>query len=636
MKRKLIILLLCIGILILSLACIAGFFARKTRQESRDLFLEEITARNAELNIDVTVNAHNISETDFFSYLHQHLEYLCELYPEAAISCSIDGESSLDGFARIELDNGIHYLYLGRQETAYELTGNMPMDQWNSYLYNLFGTSGLQPDGQVVSENIMLFMLYNNEFSGEPGYRITFYYDFIEANLVNKKILSHQHNSDGFTLKVQTGEWPEESIEEVSMCKLEVLPDFETAEEQRDYFLSKHPDMTYYYVYPPKDENDGSEAYYIMENDVAYIYFTYTGQAYKLIDKGVDTPHSNLAWTFFWDAGYNYREEFTWEKDENSILWQNFTDRIFSLECDIGTGETFLFKLAPPADAQPVEYELFGTLEYGETLDVEVYRKGENTPFQVFQTSCLEYDGHPIYLEDFNADGYLDLTVRFYYGANGGTAAHYLWSPSKEQFVECSDELSYYGMYSIDQENRRLYMHYHNSALAGSEFTYQWENETDFSLIKSLDYYPVTNADETQEMQYQVKCYEGNEEHILADYTSPYEYGEDGNPWGLYHDELIWEETVTSSITGLPYHLYYAEKPQQDENGEVLPNAYEGHLYVVDRELCLIKCHKLQSAALSTEISLENQAGEDGQKLMIQYADGEMKEYNLSEIIEGF
>lgn len=86
--------------------------------------------------------------------------------------------------------------------------------------------------------------------------------------------------------------------------------------------------------------------------------------------------------------------------------------------------------------------------------------------------SYYEYES-PFRFEDFNADGYLDLTVIYYYGANGGNASHYIFSPSKNEFVKLDSEFEYYGSYRVDYETRRLYMHDHATAIAGSETTYR-------------------------------------------------------------------------------------------------------------------------------------------------------------------
>lgn len=104
----------------------------------------------------------------------------------------------------------------------------------------------------------------------------------------------------------------------------------------------------------------------------------------------------------------------------------------------------------------------------------------------------------PLSFEDFNADGYQDLFLLFYYGANGGSASHYLWSPSKEQFVKASEELGYFGFYSIDPDTRRLYMHYHGSAISGTETTFQWSNETDCEKIKKFVHDSVWHTDQIE------------------------------------------------------------------------------------------------------------------------------------------
>ena len=127
------------------------------------------------------------------------------------------------------------------------------------------------------------------------------------------------------------------------------------------------------------------------------------------------------------------------ESEENSPYW----------EVEISPGHALSFDISL-SEAQAGE--LFDTYVF----EIAVFIPGEETPFQILEAESTEQ--HPFSLEDFNADGYQDLRVEFYYGANGGSAAHYLWSPSRGEFVEGPKELEYYGQYGIDYERRDSFL----------------------------------------------------------------------------------------------------------------------------------------------------------------------------------
>ena len=180
-------------------------------------------------------------------------------------------------------------------------------------------------------------------------------------------------------------------------------------------------------------------------------------------------------------------------------------------------------------------------IEEGELIDnviygVKIVDEKENKVLQELQVTSSYPHKSPFSFEDFNADGYLDLIVEYYYGSNGGTASRYIFSPSKEEFVELDSELDYYGMYGVDSETRRLYMHEHGSAISGTETTYQWKNEMDYEIIKQFDHDSVGDG-----VQVTIIRYENGKEETLSDYLySTGEYVERiDDIWGTYYEDFI-------------------------------------------------------------------------------------------------
>ncbi|MDE7286700.1 MAG: hypothetical protein K2N55_07660, partial [Lachnospiraceae bacterium] len=191
------------------------------------------------------------------------------------------------------------------------------------------------------------------------------------------------------------------------------------------------------------------------------------------------------------------------------------------------------------------------------------------------KSSCVQEC--PFVIEDFNADGYLDITVHYYYGANGGTASHYIYSPSQRKFVKLDDELDYYGWYFVDPDARILYMQYHDSAISGTEAAYQWEGEMDYKKIRQFDHDDVGNG-----VQVKIVRYDEEREEVICDYTySMEEYDKRMEEiWGIYYKDFIWEKEVIDDSTGKKYMLRYAEEFKKEMAVYNKGIYYDGKLYV--------------------------------------------------------
>lgn len=492
---------------------------------------------------------------------------------------------------------------------------------------NISGNHSLNiAPSEVVYEDIISKITDTIDPSGTRHFR-----NLLIKEQGDAEILSCERDRQGFTLTILKADTDDNEKlyhykETVSFHVAEELPEEKTQEEMRDYFLKKYPDATAYYVFPFESDNKANKDYFyrIEENDITYAYFTYMGQNYEMTDEGCDSYY-NCIDDMRKKMNFDYSVACKWEEDENGDAWCNFIDHIFYLERDIGTGEKFYFQITPPeyngsaGEPQLDAYEC-------ELLEVSVYHEGNSEPFQVFMTSSDYYGLSMLSFEDFNADGYLDICILYYYGANGGTAFHYLWSPSREQFIKCSDELDYFGSYWTDMDSRRLYMHWHGSAVTGTEFVYQWENETDYSLIKKFerDY-------AGDEIRFRVMDYHGKKERILLDYTDE---ADASFPWDFYYDDLVWEKKISDPASGEIYYLYYAQRDRitEDEDEEKRFEGYTECLYVIDSQLQPVNCLEWESEAAYTEvIYTERDTGGEGMFEAL-YADGHKVRYTLSEI----
>ncbi len=484
---------------------------------------------------------------------------------------------------------------------------------------------------EVVYEDIVSKITYTIDPSGTRHFR-----NLLIKEQGDAEILSCERDRQGFTLTILKADMDDNEKlyhykETVSFHTAGELPEEKTQEEMRDYFLKKYPDATAYYVYPFESDNkENKDCFYrVEENGITYAYFTYMGQNYEMTDEGCDSYY-NCIDDMRRRMNFDYTVACKWEKDGTDDAWCNFIDHIFYLKQDIGTGEKFYFRLTPPEDidsAVESQMDAYGW-DMNSTMEVSVYHAGNSEPFQVFLTgSDYYYSGcSMLSFEDFNADGYLDICILRDYGANGGTAFHYLWSPSREQFIKCSDELDYFGSYWTDMDSRRLYMHWHGSAVTGTEFVYQWENETDYSLIKKFE-----RDWAGDEIRFRVMDYHGEKERVLLDYADE---AEASFPWDFYYDDFVWEKEISDPASGEIYHLYYAQRERitKDEDGEKSLEGYTECLYVIDSQLQPVNYLEWESEVAYTEVIYTEQgAGGEGM-FEASYADGHKERYSFSEI----
>ncbi len=506
-----------------------------------------------------------------------------------------DGSTQIDEIIRLDLGEDDHWLYLKNNDEVYQLYGNVKTAVWQRFLEDFTDNSGVKFAGSKIWNGI-----------------------FNELTIFNEDYL----NNEGGTLSI------------VSFKETEPLPEFETEEEMLEYFRQKYPQMNAYEVYPVEFDDiygDNRDKMYddvfriISAENCNYGYYTRNGTAYEVRYEGTDIK----IWPLRSQAGYDYNKIFTWVKDEDgNISRRNLVSEEYYLMHDVGNGVPLSFYIKR-------DREIEIDTEIGESVySIEIYKNDETKPFQVIREASAEWN--PFSFEDFNADGYSDLFINYYYGANGGTASHYLWSPTNEQFVKVPEELEYYGFYNVDPKTRRLYMHHHGSAVSGTETTYQWSNEVDYEVIKYFSHDSVwTEAGAEDLMEVIIKEYDGNKEIVLTQYIyTQDEYDAEMDfIWGSYYADFTWEKEVTSPDTKEKYVLRYAQDFLRDDNGEILPNACVAELYVYNSDTRIVNRLVNESTASYSQI-LWQDANNDGEKeLIIQYEDGTQVNYTWKQLL---
>ena len=603
-------------------------------EEGREQRLK--TAKKVQGTVDSWANNEQIavfydmmSEQDFFMLINSRARELTKRYPKEEVVYRINGSTEIDQF--VQLDTGKeHRLYIRDKDSVYILYGEIDSEGWQNFLKEWLFTCGLKWDGvTVMKEDGTISDTYTGE--KRKGMRKMFQYGKDCMKIYRNLILFHRQEN-GFYFK--TGDEEKQIEEEVILRPSDIRLEYDGWEEAASCFEDRYPDMyrieTYLYgedTLWDSEENASDLVFYkIEEPEGSHGFFLWNGKAFEMSSRGITSGYYDAVDLVKSSIGYDYHVCFLWENEEDgSFVYEDNLTGKYSYIKDLGNEKVIRLQAEI---IEKVEGELIDTITYG----VKIFDEEEGEVLQEMQMDSSYAHESPFEFEDFNADGYLDLTVTYYYGANGGTASHYIFSPSKEEFVEVDSELDYYGMYSVDYKTRRLYMHYHGPAIYGTEITYQWKNEMDFEMIKQFDH---DYEDNENNVRVKIVRYENGREEILSDYLySAKEFVKRDDIWGTYYEDFIWEKEVTDKSTGKKYMIRYTEVflPEEAEKNKGI--YYDGRIYVYDEDTYLVSVTHSEIIEQSSSIALENADGDEKQALVIHYVDGGESVFYLSGLIQ--
>lgn len=394
-------------------------------------------------------------------------------------------------------------------------------------------------------------------------------------------------------------------------------PGYTTGEEALSYYQDRYPDMCGMIGYPLSehkfwDYKEGicNQVFYVVETpDEVRGFFLWKGYYCEVASQKEADESPNLDSAVRHKLDYDYEPLFLWhqETDGNIMLLDNLKKNYFYIK-DLGGEEKIQLQAIKIGIGEPGE-------DTPDIYQVEIYdEKGEEF-IQEFQVTSAYGYRSPFVFEDFNADGYLDLTVRYFYGVNGGSASHYIFSPSKREFMELDSELDYYSEYSVDYEKRRLYKTSHGSAISGTEFTCQWEGEMDCEVIKVFDH----NGTPDIGVHVWIACYDQEQEEVICDYRYTYEEYEEriDDIWRIYKEDFIWEKEIRDKDTGKKYMLRYMEVFDEEMAARNKGTYYEGWLYVFDEDTYLVGVHPSDHCYHSSGFTWKDAE----QELLIRYGD---------------
>ena len=588
------------------------------------------------LDGDVIEVCHDVlTEEALFALINSQVKDLAKEYPDRKVFCRVNGSTEIDQFVQLDTET-VHQLYLRMNDSVYILYTEMEREKWQEFLEEWLFTYSLQWNGAVVlkeSGTVEDNFDYTEDYKPKGLWN---YFQYEENCMrVDGELLLFHRQEDGFYFKLESEDEEKKIVEEVVLHSADIDLQYDSLEEAFSYFADRYPDMysleAYLYgertLWDYEGKAPDSVFYKVEESEVSHGFFCQNGKTFEVLSQG-KPDYLNMVHTMRNNVGYDSYACFLWEREaDGGMIYEDNLEGKFSYVKDLGNEKTVRVQ----AEIIEIEEgELIDNVIYG----VKIVDEKENKVLQELQVTSSYPHKSPFSFEDFNADGYLDLIVEYYYGSNGGTASRYIFSPSKEEFVELDSELDYYGMYGVDSETRRLYMHEHGSAISGTETTYQWKNEMDYEIIKQFDHDSVGDG-----VQVTIIRYENGKEETLSDYLySTGEYVERiDDIWGTYYEDFIWEKEVTDRTTGKKYTIRYAEVFMPEEaarNGS--PNYgiyYDGRIFVYDEDTYLVSVTHSEIVSQSESIEWKNGDGGTEQMLEIHYPDDGYAGYSLSGLI---
>ncbi len=633
----------CIGI---AAVVVLSVLAKKTYQMAEQQQRSELVKRAEEsaqtLNCDVMVSEHDITGQSYFSYLYERLQELGERYPHEQIVCYVDGETSLEGLARVEIGNpeksDLHYLYLVQNDMAYEICGNMNQDQWNECLDRLFLEEKLFlvdvcVDGIVLNNSAFDFT-YDEELAGLTTIAV---YSFGSYEADASSYERSMEAGEFVLVSKKTFSWGGQTEEEVCVRKVEAFPDYENERELFSYLQEQYPDVEAYSVYASNSpKTTGYYGRLLVENNRDHCFFYWEGQNYEVVSEEKNGGNAVIPNPMCEDTdAYSSKTYAEWTKfKDGSGFWNNQKEGSYCLQQDVGEEKDILVQIRPIENIR----------DESRKYVIEVYWEKDDSPFQSILTESVAlgnvysylydkffYVDHvPFSFQDFNVDGYLDINY-----INAGSSkvfSHYIWSPSQQKFVRGPEELEQCLKYYIYDEDSRRFKVTKAGTYESSIDYYQWSNETDCEQIKTFHAGREENGNGV--FVRIADCCDG-EEQVIMDYDYdiedyPYSVDRYAMQYSFFvsfcEDNLLWEETVRDKDFGESYRLYYAQEALTNYMG-IASGEIEGHLWVLDENTKLVKKLFWKEPAFCERVSWEDE-------LVIQYFDGSEKRWTLEEILK--
>lgn len=551
------------------------------------------------------------------------------------------GQGGLREYAVIYRDRGNEqHTFLVIDEGVYHIYSRPSLRVWQVCMQKLLQNI---PEWEITEEEARKYV--HNIASEEKalyGYyiedinRIAIWYDDIKFLFSEKyKLLECQSNMEEPEKGLRIRFWnPEEEQEQEMQIRVVDMPLYDTYEGWREYLQTLHPELRSCYFFTYTAGEYCTDPFIMLEiEDMQYGYFQREGRWYQIcFDIPGNGDYFDLELRKICSKmGYEYLiPSYWWCIDEKgNTIEADLMQDVYWLVEEISPGQIFSFECTKVRAQE-------GGIWDEKVYQVAITALGEEEPFQVFEVessrgnhdeefNSWDFD-NAFYFVDFNADGFRDLEVLYYYGANGGSVITFVWSPSQGEFVRMPEELGNWD-YRVYPETRRLDVYYRAGGAGGAHELYQWSGEMDYELIRYMEYRYEDVRDEDYnyvgELYYtKIVAYDQGREKVLTDYTYDSEDDSSNYVGLLYRLDVAWEKKVAVTGQDKPCILRYVQdKAVIDEDGQ---EVYLDCLFLFREDTYLLYTLLAQEApAAYSDFSWKK----DTQQLVVSYEDGSQRCY---------
>lgn len=332
---------------------------------------------------------------------------------------------------------------------------------------------------------------------------------------------------------------------------------------------------------------------------------------------------SSMLWRLAEALGYDLSgPDYSWKRlPEGGTLWRDEAADRYTYCQDIGTGELLYVEVNRTGGSR---------VSTGGMFRIAAYKEGDDTPVCEYSLA-VDADALPFF-EDLNSDGYLDLSIESSAATYYSLWKHYLWSPSKQTYVEAPGLVNgVWSSYRVDQENRRISLGYRFNQSERYAEVYRWEGESELVWMGGYECSHVND----DEAHITVSILLDGEKQVVTD--AVYDYWAYRYDWQEFYGTDILLDWAEANILwyadiedkGQVYSLYYAQNILRD--GEEKITGYQDRVWITDGEKKLVKYKEFFSDSPCSEAQWTESG--HGQGLAITYEDGSRQEYSLTQLL---
>ncbi len=434
--------------------------------------------------------------------------------------------------------------------------------------------------------------------------------------------ISETITDGGFEILFKNTASDPETVHSLTVRETEPLPLLHSEAEYRDHFEKQYPDLKRYSVY--------EKARHILTEDASVLYCRTDGKEYTITSSPAENGSFSDAVRFA--GGFGTDELCVYKKFANGdFSWDDMKDGELLFRRDLcvpggqGAGGSEILQLFV-RETGKTEADTAENQDPENVLEVSVYRGDQAVPGEgmhkqekPLQTFEVTTAARKFIFEDFNCDGFEDLTVVRQETASSRTAAHYLWIPGEQCFRRAPEKLEEYDGYETDPDAGILHL-FRQTSILDSEGEYiRWTGAEEYEVLSRYRY---CLSDDRSGLEFEILLQADGlsyQKTCVYDYDFAQLYMEEIRR--LAEPALKWTGEITPAGAGKPCRLVYNEK-DLTVGGHPAGKAKTGVLYLLDPEGRYM--HSIRLTSLSPCSGWHTEKTADASAvLVLEYEDGQ-------------